>query len=48
MPYHSLGVGKREKIGADVSYIHDNASDEEISRWVALFNSQDIDVKVSK
>ena len=48
MPYHSLGVGKLEKIGADVSYIHDNASGEEISRWVALFNSQDIDVKVSK
>ena len=48
MPYHSLGVGKLEKIGADVSYIHDNASDEEISRWVRLFNSQDIDVKISK
>ena len=48
MPYHSLGVGKLEKIGTDVSYIHDNASDEEISRWVRLFNSHDIDVKVSK
>ena len=48
MPYHSLGVGKLEKIGTDVSYIHDNASDEEISRWVRLFNSQDIDVKISK
>ena len=48
MPYHTLGTGKAEKIGADVSYIHDNASDEEISRWVSLFNSYDIDVKISK
>ena len=48
MPYHTLGTGKAEKIGADVSYIHDNASDEEISRWVRLFNSYDIDVKISK
>ena len=48
MPYHTLGKGKAEKIGTDISYIHDNASEEEISRWCALFNSHGISVRVSK
>ncbi len=48
MPYHTLGTNKCKKIGTDVSYIHDSASDEEISRWIRLFNSYDIDVKISK
>ena len=48
MPYHTLGTGKSEKIGTDISYIHDNASEKDISRWVSLFNSHGIDVKVSK
>ena len=48
MPYHTLGNGKSEKIGRDVSYIHDNASEEDVSRWVSLFNSHGIDVRVSK
>jgi pyruvate formate lyase activating enzyme len=48
MPYHTLGTGKSEKIGTDISYIHDNASEKDIPRWVSLFNSHGIDVKVSK
>ena len=48
MPYHTLGTGKSEKIGTDVSYIHDNANDRDISRWISLFNSHRIDVRVSK
>ncbi len=48
MPYHSLGTGKSEKIGADKSYIHSDADDNEISRWCSLFNSHGTDVKVSK
>ena len=48
MPYHTLGIGKSEKLGTTATYIHDSASDEEISRWTSLFNSHDIDIKVSK
>ena len=48
MPYHTLGIGKFEKIGTNATYIHDSATDDEISRWVSLFNSHDIDIKVSK
>ncbi|MBE6749051.1 MAG: glycyl-radical enzyme activating protein [Ruminococcaceae bacterium] len=48
MPYHTLGTGKSQKIGKTPTYIHDNASDEEISRWVSLFNSHNIDIRVSK
>ena len=48
MPYHTLGKGKAEKIGTDISYIHDNASEEETSRWCVLFNSHGVTVRVSK
>lgn len=48
MPYHTLGIGKFEKIGTNATYIHDSATDDEISRWVSLFNSHDIDIIVSK
>lgn len=48
MPYHTLGIGKAERLGATATYIHDNATDDEISRWISLFNSHDIDIKVSK
>lgn len=48
MPYHTLGKGKAEKIGTDISYIHNNASEEETSRWCALFNSHGVTVRVSK
>ena len=48
MPYHTLGIGKAEKLGTTAEYIHDSATDEEISRWTTLFNSYDIDIKVSK
>lgn len=48
MPYHTLGTGKSEKIGAAASYIHDSASDTEISRWCSLFAFHGIDVRVSK
>lgn len=48
MPYHTLGIGKSEKLGTTASYIHESATDEEISRWTSLFNSHNIDIKVSK
>lgn len=48
MPYHTLGIGKSEKLGTTATYVHNSASDDEISRWTSLFNSHDIDIKVSK
>ena len=48
MPYHTLGIGKSEKLGTTAAYIHDSASDDEIYRWTSLFNSHNIDIKVSK
>jgi pyruvate formate lyase activating enzyme len=48
MPYHTLGVGKSERIGTTASYTHDNASEDDISRWLSLFASHGTDVKVSK
>ncbi len=48
MPYHTLGIGKSEKIGRIASYVHGSASDAEISRWCSLFTSHGIDVRVSK
>ncbi len=48
MPYHTLGTGKSEKTGITAAYIHESATDEEISRWLSLFTSHGTDVKVSK
>ena len=48
MPYHTLGIGKSEKLGTTTTYIHNSASDDEISRWTSLFNSHETDIKVSK
>ncbi|MBR4051110.1 MAG: glycyl-radical enzyme activating protein [Clostridia bacterium] len=48
MPYHTLGIVKSEKIGSAVPYVHDSASEAEISRWCSLFASHGIDIKVSK
>ena len=48
MPYHTLGTGKSEKLGTTATYIHNSASDDEISRWTSLFNSHETDIKVSK
>lgn len=48
MPYHTLGIGKAEKLGATSSYNHESATDNEISRWLSLFDSHNIDIKVSK
>lgn len=48
MPYHTLGIGKSEKIDADVSYVHESAGDAEIARWRALFAAHGADVRVSK
>ena len=48
MPYHSLGIGKSEKLGTTATYIHDSATDKEISLWCDLFTSNNIDIKVSK
>lgn len=48
MPYHALGTGKAEKIGAAAAYVHDNAGNAEISRWRSLFASRGIDARVSQ
>lgn len=48
MPYHSLGTGKSAKTGMISSYIHEDAAEEEISRWCSLFASYGADIKVSK
>ncbi len=48
MPYHTLGIGKSEKIGATAPYVHDSATDTEISRWCSLFASHGTNVRVSK
>ncbi len=48
MPYHSLGTGKSDKIGVNSPYVHDNASEAEISRWCSLFAFHGTDVRVSK
>ena len=48
MPYHTLGIGKSEKLGTTAAYIHDSATDKEISRWTSLFISHGTDIKVSK
>ena len=48
MPYHSLGTGKSEKIGTTVFYTHNNANDEDISRWRTLFASHGVSVRVSE
>ena len=48
MPYHALGTGKAEKIGVASQYTNQNATNEQISRWKALFTSHGIDIKISE
>ena len=48
LPYHSLGKSKAEKAGVSSSYAHENATDDEISRWCSLFESHGINISVSK
>jgi pyruvate formate lyase activating enzyme len=48
MPYHALGVGKSEHLGREVGFRAENATDADISRWVALFEKGGVKVKVSK
>ena len=48
MPYHALGTGKARKIDIPSLYIHENASDTDVSRWLGLFATNGADVKVSK
>lgn len=48
MPYHSLGIGKTEKIGKTAVYSHKNTSDDDTARWCSLFSSHGINVKISK
>ena len=48
MPYHHLGTGKAEKLGAAAAYIHENAGDADIARWRSLFRSHGTDVRVSR
>ena len=47
MPYHTLGIGKSEKIGINSPYVHESASDADISRWCSLFASHGTEVRVS-
>ena len=48
MPYHTLGTSKSEKIGLASAYIHDSASESDITRWCEEFASYGIEIKVSK
>ncbi len=48
MPYHSLGVGKAERIGTAAAYTHENAGEKDIARWRSLFASHGIKIKVSE
>ena len=48
MPYHTLGIGKSEKIGVHTDYVHSNAGEKEKSRWISLFASYGTDVRVSE
>lgn len=48
MPYHTLGLGKAEKLGTTAAYTHDNANETDIARWGSLFASHGTDVNVSK
>lgn len=48
MPYHTLGIGKSEKLGINATYTHESATEEEIHRWISLFKSHNTDVKVLK
>ena len=48
MPYHTLGIGKAEKLGKESAYVHDSASQTDKSRWCSLFSSYGIDVKISE
>ncbi len=48
MPYHTLGIGKSEKIGTVSAYTRESAGDDEMARWCSLFASHGTDVRVSK
>lgn len=48
MPYHTLGIGKAEKLGKESHYIHESAGQTDTSRWCSLFSSYGIDVKISE
>ncbi len=48
MPYHTLGIGKSEKTGASVPYVHESATENEISRWCSLLSAHGVDVRISK
>lgn len=48
MPYHSLGTAKAENAGIIPAYTHENATEENVSRWRRLFASHGVDVKVSE
>ncbi len=48
MPYHTLGIGKAEKLGKESAYVHDSASQTDKSRWCSQFSSYGIDVKISE
>ena len=48
MPYHALGNEKSSRLGITVQHSQNNASDADISRWISLFASHGIDVKISK
>ena len=48
MPYHALGVGKGEKLGAAAAYARESADDAQIARWLSLFSAHGAHVWVSE
>ena len=48
MPYHSLGTAKAGKTGLETDFMRENATKEEISRWLTLFDSHGTQIKVSE
>ncbi len=48
MPYHSLGVGKTEKIGSIAKYAHASATKDDTERWRSAFACYGADIKVSE
>ncbi len=49
MPYHKLGVGKSERVGAAAEYEHENATAEDKQRWLDLFKKYGYDnIRISE
>ena len=48
MPYHSLGVGKSEKLGKEPRHAADGASSEDKERWMIRFKNKGVSVRISE